>query len=97
MGMGGDCLNRGLHGFRGFTLSDGQWLMTVETATEEGRSGGQWLVKTVASESKGREGWKGGRLEEKKREDWEMGMGGGCLNCDLCDYGITLIVPIGLH
>ena len=24
-----------------------------------------------------------------------MGMGGDCLNCDLCDYGITLIVPVG--
>ena len=51
----------------------------------------------MVSESKGGEGWKGGRLEEKKREDWEMGMGGDCLNCDLCDYGITLIVPVGLH
>ena len=34
MGTGGDCLNRGLHGLRGLTLSDGQWLMTVETAEE---------------------------------------------------------------
>ena len=51
----------------------------------------------MASKSKGGEGWKGGRLEEKKREDWEMGTGGDCLNCDLCDYGITLIVPVWLH
>ena len=43
------------------------------------------------------EGRKIGRLKEKKREDWEMGMGDDCLNCDLCDYGITLIVPVWLH
>ena len=63
MGMGGDCLNRGLHGLRGFTLSDGQWLMTAETATEEGRSGGQWLVKARVGKNGREEDWKIGREE----------------------------------